>query len=65
MQLQMMRERQERPDVSPEQRAAAELVKRIRKLRWIGMEEEAEQLQITLSRTGFTNCVFAEPQDTD
>jgi hypothetical protein len=46
MQLQTMTERRERPDVSPEQRVAAKLVKRIRKLRWIGMEEEAEQLQI-------------------
>ena len=29
---------------------AAELVKLIQKLRWIGMEEEARQLQLVLSR---------------
>jgi hypothetical protein len=29
------------PDVSPEQRASIELVKRIRKLRWTGEEDEA------------------------
>jgi hypothetical protein len=36
-------------DVTPEQRATLEVVKLIRKLRWIGMEEEAEQLQTALS----------------
>jgi hypothetical protein len=34
---------------SNEQRASSELVKRIRKLRWIGMEEEAHKLQASLS----------------
>lgn len=29
------------PDVSSEERASSELVKRIRKLRWLGMEPEA------------------------
>jgi len=37
------------PDVAPRQRAAADLIKRIRKLRWIGMVEEAEQLQVALA----------------
>ncbi len=32
------------PDVSREQRAATELVKRIRKLRWMGFEEEARRM---------------------
>ena len=35
-------------DVSPEQKAAREVVKLIRKLRWIGLEREAEQLQAAL-----------------
>jgi hypothetical protein len=39
---------QERPDVSAEERASSELVKRIRKLRWIGMEEEAARIQNVL-----------------
>ena len=34
----------------PEQQASADLVRLIRKLRWIGMEEEAQQLQAALSR---------------
>lgn len=36
--------KQEQPEVSREQRAAAELLKRIRKLRWIGMDEEARRI---------------------
>ena len=35
---------------SMEQRTSAELVKMIRKLRWIGLEEEAHQLQLVLNR---------------
>lgn len=35
---------QERPDVSAEERASSKLVKRIRKLRWIGKVEEAERM---------------------
>jgi hypothetical protein len=37
------------PD-SAEQPTPAELVKLIRKLRWIGLEEEARQLQFALNR---------------
>jgi hypothetical protein len=32
------------PDVTREQRAAAELIKRIRKLRWMGLEDEARRV---------------------
>jgi hypothetical protein len=52
---------QDSPDVSYEQRIAAELVKRIRKLRWMGMEEEAARM----IRSGLRVCsdegVPAEP----
>ena len=37
------------PDVSAPQRATVELVKRIRKLRWIGLRDEADRLKIALS----------------
>jgi hypothetical protein len=37
-------------DVSAERQPAVDLVKLIRKLRWIGMEEEARQLQVALNR---------------
>jgi hypothetical protein len=39
-----------RPVLGPEQPTSAELVKMIRKLRWIGLEEEAKQLQLALNR---------------
>jgi hypothetical protein len=38
----------EPPEVSPVERSVTELIKRIRKLRWIGLENEAEQLQAQL-----------------
>jgi hypothetical protein len=40
---------EKRLDVAPEQRRTTDLVKRIRKLRWIGMEEEAAKLQLALA----------------
>jgi hypothetical protein len=36
-------------DVAPEQRRTADLIKHIRKLRWIGMEQEAAKLQLALA----------------
>ena len=39
-----MQPQQDFPDVSREQRAASELIKRIRKLRWMGFEEEAQRM---------------------
>jgi hypothetical protein len=55
------------PDVSPEQKATVELVKRIRKLRWIGMEDEADLVQTELALHRFTpvDSVLAMPRDTD
>lgn len=47
----------ERPDVSAEERASSALLKWIRKLRWIGMEAEAEKLHIVLAEfTRRTGC---------
>jgi hypothetical protein len=56
---------QQPPDISVEQRASSELVKLIRKLRWIGMEREAERLQTVLRRTPAADSVLAAPHDTD
>ena len=33
------------PQVSLEQQSSSELIKRVRKLRWMGMEDEAQALQ--------------------
>ena len=57
----------------PEHNDAAEgvsrtndLVKRIRKLRWMGMEDEAERLQRELTeRCADSDCVIATPRETD
>ena len=54
-------------DVSPEQKAAREVVKLIRKLRWIGLEREAEQLQTALGGIPSDKraSVLAGPHSTD
>jgi hypothetical protein len=57
--------RQELPDVSADQRAANELIKRIRKLRWMGMDGEAEHLQIKLAGGLPADSVVAESRETD
>jgi len=56
---------QEPPDVSAEQRASNEMIKLIRKLRWMGMEGEALQLQISLKGAMRADSVVAEPRETD
>ena len=58
-----------RPDVSPEERATCALIKRIQKLRWIGMEAEAERL-LSFERNGTPPLkrpptVLADLHDTD
>ena len=52
---------------SHETRGANETIKLIRKLRWIGMEEEAERLQRELSKRedAAADSVVATPRDTD
>jgi hypothetical protein len=57
-------ERQKPPDISPSQRAN-ELIKLIRKLRWMGMEEEAERAETALGGVSPADIVLATPSDTD
>ena len=54
-------------DTPSEQRASTDLVKLIRKLRWIGMEDEAQQLQRALRRfpSEQTETVLADTPSTD
>jgi hypothetical protein len=56
-----------RPDVSWEQKAATDLIKRIRKLRWMGMEDEANHLRAELESLGVvpTDSVLAILRDMD
>ncbi len=54
-------------DTSSTDKAPNELIKLIRKLRWMGMEEEAEGLQQELTRRHATTAdsVLATPAETD
>jgi hypothetical protein len=54
-----------RASVLPDEDVSRDLVKRIRKLRWMGMQEEAEQLQMTLRHVPRADCVIVVPRDTD
>lgn len=57
-------ETKERPDVPAVERTSKELAKLVRKLRWIGMEKEAEQMQIVLHCVDFASFLLAGPHDT-
>jgi hypothetical protein len=60
-------EQQKSPDSSPAQRASNELVKLIRKLRWMGMEEEAKKMeeQLTHCDVRAEDSVVAASRETD
>ena len=63
-----MRHEQEKPsDGLAEQRTSNELVKLIRKLRWMGMEEEARKVenQLTLCDLPAEDSVVAASRETD
>jgi hypothetical protein len=56
---------QQQPDMYATERESRKLVDRILKLRWLGMEDEAERMQLAL-RTKETNAtLLAGPYDTD
>ena len=50
---------------SAKERTSDELVQRIRKLRWMGMDEEAEQLQSALRDVDQAAILLSGPSDTD
>jgi hypothetical protein len=54
-------------DLSAERRTSNQFVHLIRKLRWIGMDDEVEQVLAQLSRCRFrpTETVIAGPWPTD
>jgi hypothetical protein len=55
------------PDVPSDQKEAAEMAKAIRKLRWIGNEDEARMLELQLRRTALADrpSILSEPFCTD
>jgi hypothetical protein len=64
--LEVSLEKQKPPDVLAEQRASNK-VKLIRKLRWMGMEEDAERVQRELAQRSVppADSVVAAPHETD
>ena len=60
-------EQKQPPETSAPPRASNELIKLIRKLRWMGREEEAAGLQKELHQRRATDAdtVLATPGDTD
>jgi hypothetical protein len=65
--LEMRRDQQKSPNRLAEQQASNELVKLIRKLRWMGLEEEAERVEdeLILRRVAAADSVIAAPRETD
>lgn len=55
------------PDVSSDQRESVEIAKLIRKLRWIGREDEAKSMEhlFVLHSSTHRASVLAEPLGTD
>jgi hypothetical protein len=51
------------PKQSPN--ASSELVKLIRKLRWVGLEDKAERLEKELERRAATDTVVSTQNETD
>jgi len=64
-----MRRDQQRPSPKrlAEQQASNELVKQIRKLRWMGLEEEAQRVEdeLILRRVAAADSVIGAPRETD
>jgi hypothetical protein len=58
-----MRSQQELPYVSVDQRAAVQFLKRIRKLRWIGREEEARRVVRSSLRVWSNETLAAVPSE--
>jgi hypothetical protein len=53
------------PSALTEEKVSNDLVKQIRKLRWIGMENEAELLQIKLGHLQGADVVLGTAAETD
>ena len=65
--MEMPHNQQKLPDGLGEQRTANELVKLIRKLRWMGLEREAEKMenQLILRKVQAADSVIAASRETD
>lgn len=55
----------ERPDVSAEEQVSQHLIMRILKLRWMGLDIEADEAEVALRRVDPACTLLAGPFDTD
>lgn len=55
----------ERPDTLVDENAANALVARIEKLRWMGMVEEVERLEVLRHSVHLADIVLSTPCETD
>jgi hypothetical protein len=56
---------EKQPNVPKDEKVSNDLVKQIRKLRWIGMDGEAEFLQITLRHLQAADVALGATAETD
>jgi hypothetical protein len=63
--LKLISRQQQFSEASVTENAKNELVKRVRKLRWVGEEEEAEKVQRALGEQTPSDSVLAMPRETD
>jgi hypothetical protein len=63
--LKLISRQQQPAEASATENAKNELVKRVRKLRWVGEEEEAEKAQRALGEQTPSDSVLAMPRETD
>jgi hypothetical protein len=55
----------ERSGSEASKRTSDELVKLVRKLRWIGVDQEAQKMQLVLRQLDPSATLFGEPVETD
>jgi hypothetical protein len=65
MKMNMKHVFEEQPIVPTDEKVSNDLVKQIRKLRWIGMDGEARFLQIALRHMRAADVVLGVPSETD
>ena len=63
--MELQARKAERPEVSRQERRASDLLKKIRKLNWIGLYDEARRLETDLCRLNSGVVLLAGPAETD
>lgn len=57
--------RQQQAALPVESKASSELIGRIRKLRWVGLDDEADRIELQQSECAKADTVLATPTETD